>query len=1430
MATTATTRLQFRLLGALEVLRDGEALPLGGERQRGLLAILLLRSNELVTTEHLAEQLFGSEASAASIRAVRVAVSRLRRLLDDGTLETGPGGYLARVDPGQLDVFEFESLVAEGRTALDGGDPAAAAASFAAALALFRGPPLGDLALVEFVQPEVRRLEELRLSALMSRIDADLALGRDGELVPELEVLALANPFQERLRGQLMLALYRSGRQTEALEVYRQTRELLVDDLGLEPSRALQELERAMLQHDPALDQMRPRATPTEATTCPFKGLAAFEAADAFYFCGREHLLDEIVTRLASGTFFGIVGPSGVGKSSLLRAGILPALAAGALPGSASWPVVFVRGSDLAAEALREAADACRLGERVVIAVDQLEEVFAEDVPAEGRSAFLDQLEHAAADPARRALVLVAVRADFYGRFADYPRLADRLSTSHVFLRSLDEDELARAIEVPASRSGLEVERSLVGALVADTAGAAGALPLLQTTLLQLWAARDGRVLRHDVYRAMGGLRGAVARLAEETFTGLPADDREVARRIMLRLAGGEEGALVRRRVPLADIRRLDGGARVVDGLVAARLLTVDDELVELSHEALLHEWPRYREWLADDRVGRRTHAHLTASAGDWEARDRDNADLYRGARLNAALELPRVDLTDLEREFLDASRVEAEQELHRQRADNRRLRWFLTGAGVLLLAAVVAGIVAFQKSRTASNEARIELAGRLGDEAVAEPRIDRAMLLARESLNLNRSSSTEGTLLATLLRTPAVTGTYTMPIQDRPQEVQVSPDGRSIAVVTNGNVMRIFDTRTHRQTGEFPAANFSYAYVPTSGDLFVADPRPRPDNLLVDPRTGRTLGKFTFSKTWQITRSSPLEPFAGSPDGRYAFITWAVFNSDGSAGPAYVESWKLDHSGPSHLSRLGATGMIAATALPGDRLEIATDGRIVTWDARTRKEIQSVPGPKFGANFVNGAISPDGRTFAYGLADGTVHFFDIEHHKSTIGLGGHAAPVQRLAFSPDSRTAASVSDDGIAIVWDPSTGQQLGRLTGHSGRVLGVDFSPNGRTLFTAGLDGTVLEYDLGGSSRFGTPFSLPAGSFAPPPTAVPNSPLLAPSPDGRFVAANAAGNANSRPDVAFLSASSPSLRRVGKISLGPGRTLTAGAWAGGRFVVGADRGLLQLWNVSAHPAPGARFEGLTKAAAVRSVATADVGRVVAAVDGWNVPLVKEHNFPQPEGELGIWRDGKLVGGRTLKFPKTFGNAVALSADGSTAAAATDDGRVLIVNTQTGALERTLRPKHTNGGVTAVAFSPDGTLATGSWSGIVNLWNPIKGREIGHPTLVAPAPVSSISFSPGGKTFATSGGSSGGARIWATATQQQVGADFPGGQGEWGSVAFTPDGRYLFTVFSNGSGYRWPASVGAWADHACAVAGRNFTREEWARYVPHHSYTRVCS
>jgi WD40 repeat protein len=254
--------------------------------------------------------------------------------------------------------------------------------------------------------------------------------------------------------------------------------------------------------------------------------------------------------------------------------------------------------------------------------------------------------------------------------------------------------------------------------------------------------------------------------------------------------------------------------------------------------------------------------------------------------------------------------------------------------------------------------------------------------------------------------------------------------------------------------------------------------------------------------------------------------------------------------------------------------------------------------------------------------------------------------------------------------------------------------------------------------------------------------------------------------------------------------------------------------------------LRGLSPKAQVRAVATTADGRVIAAVGGWYVP--QPNAPPTEDGQLAIWRNGTLVA-KPLRFHHAFGNAVALSLDGSTTAAVTDDGRVLVVDARTGRLERTIRPKNASGSVASVAFSPEGTLASGTWSGIVDLWNPKTGQSIGHPTLVAPAPVASISFSPDGRTFATSGGSSGGTRIWVTATQQQLGADFPGGAGQWGSVAYTPDGRYLISVFGDGTAYRWSVSLAAWENQACRVAGRRFTREEWQRFVGGRSYSVIC-
>ena len=309
-------RVRFCVLGPLAVLRDGEPVRLGGERQRALLALLLVRANQLVSVEQLVEQLFGGERSDAAVNAVRVAVSRLRRALEDGAgaagvVQTRAGGYVLATGREQVDADRFERLSADGQRLLAIGDPGSAALKLREALGLWRGAPLADLALFEPVQAEIRRWEELRRLALMGRVDADLALGGGVELIAEIESLVASNPLQERLRGQLMLALYRAGRQADALTVYRRTSELLRDELGLEPSRSLRELERSILQHDPTLDPpKRPAADPARRT-----GL--FEPATPLV--GRVQELAELTTLLRRDDtrLLTLTGAGGSGKTRL---------------------------------------------------------------------------------------------------------------------------------------------------------------------------------------------------------------------------------------------------------------------------------------------------------------------------------------------------------------------------------------------------------------------------------------------------------------------------------------------------------------------------------------------------------------------------------------------------------------------------------------------------------------------------------------------------------------------------------------------------------------------------------------------------------------------------------------------------------------------------------------------------------------------------------------------------------------------------------------------------------------------------------------------------------------------------------------------------------------------------------------------------------
>ncbi len=246
--------MEFRVLGPFEVCEGGQPLEIGAGKQRALLAVLLLRSGEVVSTDRLIDALWDEDPPASALNSIHVYVSQLRKALGNGHLETRGHGYLLALEPEQLDLGRFERLLGEGRELLAEGEAERAAEVLRAALALWRGPPLSDFASEPFAHGEIARLEELRLSALEERVEADLALGRHAELVPELEALVREHPLRERLRAQLMLALYRSGRQAEALDAYQQARRMLAEELGLEPGRRLQELEGAILRQDPELD------------------------------------------------------------------------------------------------------------------------------------------------------------------------------------------------------------------------------------------------------------------------------------------------------------------------------------------------------------------------------------------------------------------------------------------------------------------------------------------------------------------------------------------------------------------------------------------------------------------------------------------------------------------------------------------------------------------------------------------------------------------------------------------------------------------------------------------------------------------------------------------------------------------------------------------------------------------------------------------------------------------------------------------------------------------------------------------------------------------------------------------------------------------------------------------------------------------------
>ncbi|HEY5686060.1 MAG TPA: BMP family ABC transporter substrate-binding protein [Acidimicrobiia bacterium] len=739
--------MEYRILGSLEARSNGHSIDLGPPKQRSLMALLLLHAEHVVPVDSIVEALWGDGPPETAVHSIQVYVSNLRKALPPDVIETRPAGYVFHLGTASLDADLLETLTDKAADALNRERFDVSLALMEDAAALWRGPALSEFRYEEFAHTEAERLEELHRRAEEVACRALLGLDRTVEALPRLQGLAASNPLHDGYVELLMWSLFRQGRQAEALRVFAQHRRLLGETLGIEPSPRLQQLEERILLQDGTLREgLDPGVKALQDTMPPFvvhnpyRGLRPFGEQDAGNFFGRDHLVERLLSAI-SGPYrmLAVVGPSGSGKSSVIRAGLVPRLRAGAIPGSSSWRVaVMVPGADpfvqLEAALLRSTASGSAsptgsldrndrgileavpgvLGDdetELVLVIDQFEELFTL-VPDAVRTRFLRGLLEATADPHSRTRLVATLRADFYDRPMQYAEFGAKFTENVVNITTFTVAEYEEAATRPAANAGVTVEPSLVAALVSDVVAQPGGLPLFQYALTELFEGRDAPVLRLDSYLAMGGLKGALARRAEAALAALDEGGRRVARQLLLRLVATDpNGEISRRRLAREEIAALEFDPEAVEGALRTfgshGLVTFDIDpvhgtrTVEFSHDALLHEWPHLATTVRDAGADLHRHSTLAAALAEWQGSGREPDYLLDGGQLVRLLtwrDQTEMRLTSTENRYLDtsAAREEAEQSARAEaeRMLERRARNRLR-ALVAVVLVVVIGLVA---------------------------------------------------------------------------------------------------------------------------------------------------------------------------------------------------------------------------------------------------------------------------------------------------------------------------------------------------------------------------------------------------------------------------------------------------------------------------------------------------------------------------------------------------------------------------------------------------------------------------------------------------------------------------------------------------------------------------------------------------------------
>ena len=746
--------MEYRILGPTEVIEGGVHVDVGSRQQRALLTLLLLNANRAVSTERILEEFWPKNVEGKE-KTLWVYISRLRSALEphseahtrNSVLVTRDQGYSLNVDMNSVDAHVFERAAERGRAAV-ADDPSAAAKVLGEALGMWRGNALEDFTYDEFAQSEIARLEELRLIAVEDRVDAHLRMGLHRDVIGDVERLVRDHPLRERPVELAMMTLYRSGRQADALRAFQLYRRTVGEELGIEPSPELSRVEEQVLLHDPRLAPIvRTAASGAHREVKnPFKGLHPFTESDVGTFFGQERLITEVVRRLRAGTrLLSIVGASGSGKSSVVRAGVIPAIRKGAVGEPESWLIAqMVPGAqpfiELEAALLRSTLDApdnlvelldhdkdgiqraaLRMlqnpSARLLLVIDQFEEIFTLVESDEVRTRFIRNLEFALEDSHGRIIVMIALRSDFYHRPLEFTAFGALLGEGVINTVPLPPDALEEAAAQPAAVAGVHLEPTLMAHLLTDVAGQSGGLPLFQYALTELFDRRIGDLLTAAAYEEMGGVKGAITRRAEDLFDAFSKAEQVACKQLFLRLVaivGSDEWS--RRRITGSELTAIAADTvdlqTVLDVFGEYRLLTFDRDVVsgsatvEVAHDALLREWSRLQAWMEDGRDDLDRHAHFTTALAEWNEAGEAADYLLSGKRL-ADYEQWAVESTLLlstpEQRFLDVSVAHREhervseaqrtaRESKRDRQARLRLRW-LAGAGALF-AIVLAGIL----------------------------------------------------------------------------------------------------------------------------------------------------------------------------------------------------------------------------------------------------------------------------------------------------------------------------------------------------------------------------------------------------------------------------------------------------------------------------------------------------------------------------------------------------------------------------------------------------------------------------------------------------------------------------------------------------------------------------------------------------------------